>query len=55
MEENKKFQHPEGKIQLLDGRVLDCFQSQDLRCEVSNEISIDTTGVYLSLKKPYKT
>lgn len=53
--EDKKFQHPEGKIQLLDGRVLDCYQSQDLRCEVSNEISIDTTGVYLSLKKPYKT
>ena len=53
MEEEKKFQHPEGKIQLLDGRVLDCYQSQRLKCEpVSNELEIDTSGVYLSMKKP---
>lgn len=26
--EEKKFQHPEGKIQLMDGRVLDCYQSE---------------------------
>ena len=53
MEEEKKFQHPEGKIQLLDGRVLDCYQSQRPKCEpVSNELEIDTSGVYLSMKKP---
>ena len=53
MEEEKKFQHPEGKIQLLDGRVLDCYQSQRLKCEpLSNDLEIDTSGVYLSMKKP---
>lgn len=52
MEEKKKFQHPEGKIQLLDGRVLDCYQSQRLKCEpVDNGLKIDTSGVYLSMKK----
>lgn len=53
MEEEKKFQHPEGKIKLLDGRVLDCYQSQRLKCEpLSNDLEIDTSGVYLSMKKP---
>ena len=53
LEEKKKFQHPEGKIQLLDGRVLDCYQTQGLKCEpISNELKIDTSGVYLSMKKP---
>ncbi len=39
---DKVFQHQYGKIQLLDGRVLDCYPSQDLRSEVSKlELRID--------------
>ena len=54
MEEEKKFQHPEGKIQLLDGRVLDCYPLEQPQDEVDNQLSLDTTGVYLSLKIPNK-
>ena len=54
MEENKKFQHPEGKIQLLDGRILDCYPLEQPQDEVDNQLSLDTTGVYLSLKRPNK-
>jgi hypothetical protein len=52
--EDKKFQHPEGKIQLLNGRVLDCYPLEQPQDEVDNQLSLDTTGVYLSLKKPNK-
>ena len=52
--EEKEFQHPEGKIQLLDGRVLDCYPLEQPQGEVDNQLSLDTTGVYLSLKKPNK-
>ena len=52
--EDKKFQHPEGKIQLLNGRVLDCCPLEQPQDEVDNQLSLDTTGVYLSLKKPNK-
>lgn len=44
----------EGKIQLLDGRVLDCYPLEQPEDEVDNQLSLDTTGVYLSLKKPNK-
>ena len=50
--EKKKFQHPEGKIQLIDGRVLDCYPLEQPQYEVNNQLSLDTTGVYLSLKRP---
>ena len=49
--EDKKFQHPEGKIQLIDGRILDCYPLAQPQYEVNNQLSFDTTGVYLSLKK----
>ena len=52
--EEKEFQHPEGKIQLLDGRVLDCYSLEQPQGEVDNHLSLDTTGVYLSLKRPNK-
>ena len=52
--EDKEFQHPEGKIQLLDGRVLDCYPLEQPQDEVDNQLSLDTTGVYLSLKRPNK-
>lgn len=45
----------EAKIRLLDGRILDCYQSQELKGEVDNELSLDTSGVFFSLKKPSKT
>ncbi|MBR5716919.1 MAG: hypothetical protein IKX59_10065 [Bacteroidales bacterium] len=41
------FQHPAGQIQLLDGRVLDCYPSEGPKCEVDNELRLDTTGTYL--------
>ena len=44
----------EGKIQLLDGRVLDCYSLEQPQGEVDNHLSLDTTGVYLSLKRPNK-
>lgn len=50
--EKKKFQHPEGKVQLIDGRVLDCYPLEQPQYEVNNQLSLDTTGVYLSLKRP---
>jgi hypothetical protein len=49
------FQHPAGQIQLLDGRVLDCYPSEGPKCEVENELRLDTTGTYLVVgrqKKP---
>ena len=49
--EDKKFQHPEGKIQLIDGRILDCYPLAQPQYEVNNQLSLDTTGVYLSLKR----
>ena len=51
MEENKEFRHPEGKIQLIDGRILDCYPLEQPRDEVDNQLSLDTTGQYLTLKK----
>ena len=53
--EEKDFQHPKGKIQLLDGRVLDCYPLEQPDDKVDNQLSLDTTGVYLSLKKSNKT
>ena len=41
------FQHPTGQIQLLDGRVLDCYPSEGPKCEVDNELRLDRTGTYL--------
>ena len=52
--EEKELQHPEGKIQLFDGRILDCYPTDEWTSEVNNELQLDTTGVYLSLKKPHK-
>ena len=56
MEENKKFQHPEGKIQLLNGTILDCYPLEQPQQEVNNQLALDTTGEYLSVgNKPHKT
>jgi hypothetical protein len=41
---------PEGKIVTLDGRELDGFPLATHRAAIDNELSLDTTGQYLSLK-----
>ena len=41
---------PEGKIVTLDGRELDCFPLAMHHAAIDNELSLDTTGQYLSLK-----
>ena len=51
--ENKEFQHPEGKIQLLNGKVLDCYPLEQPQDKLDNQLALDTTGVYFSVgKKP---
>lgn len=44
---------PEGKIILLDGRILDCYPVAKVKETkvVDNGLRLDTTGEYLSLKK----
>lgn len=49
---NVEAQHPEGKIQLLDGRVLECYQPSGQIDKVKNEMRLDMTGEYLSVGKP---
>lgn len=49
--ENKEFQHPEGKIKLLDGRVLDCYPLEQPQEKVDNQLALDTTGQYFAMKK----
>jgi hypothetical protein len=53
---NKKneLEHPEGKIQLLNGSVLDCYPLEQPGDKVDNALKLDTTGTYLVVggKKP---
>ena len=46
-----EFVHPEGKIQLLNGTVLDCYPLGQSAEKVDNERKLDTTGTYLSIGK----
>ncbi len=53
----EKVEFPEGKIVLLDGKELECFHKADATVNVvdaSDDMTIDTTGQYLSIgkKKP---
>lgn len=43
------FKHPEGKIQLLNGNVLDCYPLEQAGEQVDNEVKLDTTGTYFSI------
>lgn len=52
--ENSIFQHPDGKIQLLNGNVLDCCPLEQLQENVNNQVKLDTTDSYLSVGKPPK-
>ena len=53
---NKKneLEQPEGKIQLLNGTVLDCYPLEQPGDKVDNALKLDTTGTYLAVggKKP---
>jgi len=51
----KELNHPEGKIQLLNGNVLDCYPLEQPQVEVDNELALDTTGMYLSVGKKLST
>ena len=43
------FKHPEGKIQLLNGSVLDCYPLEQAGGQVDNEVKLDTTGTYFAI------
>ena len=44
--------HPEGKIILRSGAVLDCYPKMDCPKEsISDDLSVDSSGEFLSLKK----
>lgn len=48
-------QHPQGKIILLDGRVLECYPKEAAEGDfVPDEVQLDSTGQYLSVKKKPK-
>lgn len=49
---NVEAQHPKGKMQLLDGRVLDCYQPSGQIYKVENELRLDMAGEFLSVGKP---
>lgn len=44
--------HPEGGIMLRDGSVIEGYTPQQILEEADNTMSLDTTGVYFSLRKP---
>ena len=44
---NDNFEHPEGKIKLLNGTVLDCYPLELQQNKVENDLKLDTTGNYL--------
>lgn len=50
--ENQEFLHPEGKIQLMSGTLVDCHPLQQPQAEVDNTFQLDTTGEYLIIGRP---
>lgn len=53
--ENQKFQHPEGKIQLMNGTLIDCYPLQQPEGEIDNSFRLDTTGEYLVISRKKRT
>lgn len=54
MNENEQtiVSHPDGKIILMNGNVLDCYPKKDQPSAIiPDEIGLDTTGEWLNLKK----
>ncbi len=52
---NQKFQHPEGKIQLMNGTLIDCYPLQQTQNEIDNSFRLDTTGEYLVISRKKRT
>ena len=57
--EEKDVRHPEGKIVLMNGTVLECHPKEDIPVTIiKDELALDTTGEYLQLsrgqRKPLK-
>lgn len=46
-----EFVHPEGKIQLLNGNVLECYPLEQSSESVDNEMKLDNTGTYFVVGK----
>ncbi len=42
-----RFEHPEGKIKLLNGTVLDCYPIEQQQDKVENDLKLETTDSYL--------
>ena len=53
--ENQKFQHPEGKIQLMNGTFIDCYPLQQTQNEIDNSFRLDSTGEYLVISRKKRT
>lgn len=50
--EDKDVRHPEGKILLMNGNVLDCFEKDEKPAViVPDALGLDTTGEFLQLRK----
>lgn len=50
--EEKDVRHPEGKIKLKSGAILDCFSKTDQPAAiVQDKLSLDTTGEFLQVEK----
>lgn len=50
--EEKDVRHPEGKIHLMNGNVLDCYPKTDQPCAiVRDKLSLDTTDEFLQIGK----
>ena len=48
--------HPEGKILLENGNILDCYLKEDQPATISkDEVALDTTGEFLQIKGSPKT
>ena len=54
IDKENAIEHPNGKIQLLNGTVLDCYPLEQPGDKTDNAMKLDTTGTYLVVggKKP---
>lgn len=57
IDKENALEHPNGKIKLLNGTVLDCYPLEQPEDKTDNAMKLDTTGTYLVVggKKPAET
>ena len=48
---NKTFEHLDGKVRLLDGRTLDCYQSEEKKIEADSELSLFLDNAFVLLEE----